>query len=588
MTLRVAAFGFLAFLSACGRTGDSRNNADPSAEVRAVADGYLAAVVALSPFQAIYAGLQAEIDVDPAVMDRNAPTDIARFRAAEDRYLERLAAIDPAGLSSTADRVMHATLLEALEASRDMRVCQQHLWNVNHLTGWQASFLQIAETQPVATPVDRARALARWRRLPAFLAQEEENLKAGLAAGYSAPRRVVVLVIAQLDAMLAAEPTDIALLSFAAKAEGDESFTQAISALAEKEIAPAIAGYRDFLKKDYLPKARPDLAIKSNRDGEACYEALLRGFHTASFGAKATYERGLAAVKANREAAIARGAPLTGETELAAILARVNAAPANRFSSEQELIDWTRALIPVTRVKSAAMFEALPAQEMIVEPYPPVLKGSGQPSRYEPRPPAEGPAVYRIDTEKWATQTRGEAEIVAIHEGWPGHHLQIATAQSVKGLHPIVKLLGSTAYIEGWARYAEGLAEEAGLYESGYGAVTRRAWPARGMAVDPGLHVFGWSEQQARAFLIESGRFDEKSVGAMIDRIAAMPGQLTAYDTGGLEFAALREEAVRRLGPRFDIASFHAQVLENGPVPLAVMRAHVEAWIAAEETKSVR
>jgi uncharacterized protein (DUF885 family) len=588
MTLRVAAFGLLAFLSACGGTGDSRKSADPSAELKAVADGYLAAVVALSPFRAIRAGLQADVDFDPAAMDKNTPADIARFRAAEDRYLERLAAIDPAALSSSADRVTHATLLEALEASRDLRVCQQHLWNVNHLTGWQAAFLQIAETQPVATPVDKARALARWRRLPAYLAQEEENLKAGLAAGYSAPKRVVERVIGQLDAMLAAKPTDIALLSFAARAGDDAAFSKAIAILAGKEIAPAIMRYRDFLKTEYWPKARPDLSITANRDGAACYEALLRSYHTASFGAKATYERGLAAVKANREAAIARAASLTGETELAAILARVNAEPANRFSSEQELIEWTRALISVARAKSMAMFGTLPAQELIVEPYPPALKGSGLPSRYEPRPPAEGPSLYRINTDEWATQTRGEAEIVAVHEGWPGHHLQVATAQSVKGLHPIVKLLGPTAYVEGWARYAENLAEEAGLYESGYGAVTRRAWPARGMAVDPGLHVFGWSEQRARAFLIESGRFDEQSVGAMIDRIAAMPGQVTAYDTGGLEFAALREEAVRRLGPRFDIASFHAQVLENGPVPLAVMRAHVEAWIAAEETKSVR
>ena len=272
-----------------------------------------------------------------------------------------------------------------------------------------------------------------------------------------------------------------------------------------------------------------------------------------------------------------------GEADFAAILARVKDEPANRFRSEQELIDFTRALAPVAREKIAPFFSKLPDQEMVVEPYADYLKGSGQSSRYEPKPAAAGAATYRINTDEWATQTKGEAEIVLVHEGWPGHHLQIATAYAVEGLHPITRLLGSTAYIEGWARYAEALAEEAGLYESGYGAISRRAWPARGMVVDPGLHAFGWTNDEAAAFLIESGRFDADSVNTVLDRLAVMPGQLTAYDTGGLEIAALRADAVRRLGARFDIQAFHDRVLENGATPLAALRTHVEEWIAAEE-----
>ncbi|MDZ7627810.1 MAG: DUF885 domain-containing protein [Parvularculaceae bacterium] len=558
---------------------------DLGAEVRAIADEYQAAILDVYPFAVVYAGAGDVIDEDRAAMEDNSPRALGRLRAVEDRLSPRLAAIDPSTLTVKADWVTWWTLTEAIAAAQGMRVCEAHLWNVNHMAGWQNSFMSVADAQDVETTVGRAQALARWRRLPAFLAQETENLRAGLAAGYSAPKRVVARVIGQLDSIVAAGAEALPYLSFAKGVEDDEKFAAAVAKLGADDMLPAIAAYRDFLRDDYLPAAREDLSIAALPNGKECYEAMLRQYHTAAIGAEATFTRGQATVEANRKAVIEKGGPLTGATEFGEILKRIKAVRENRFSSEKEVIDWTRAMIPVTREKAAPLFASLPAQEMIVEPFADSLKGAGQSSRYEPKPAAEGPATYRIATDEWADQTRGEAEIVAVHEGWPGHHLQIATAASVEGLHPILRLLGSTAYIEGWARYAEMLAEEAGLYATGYGAVSRRAWPARGMVADPGLHAYGWTNEQVKAFVIDSGRFNEQSADVMLDRVAALPGQLTAYDTGGLEIMRLRSEAVRRLGARFDIQDFHARVLENGAVPLAALSAHVEAWIASEEAK---
>ncbi len=580
----IGAFIVLAAAS-CGEEKSVAPVRDYSAELNAIADDYLAAGLKYSPFLAVYAGLGDVVKEDLAGMDDNSPAALARLQRDEDQFSERLAAIDKVSLSSRADWVLFVTLKEALEAATGLRVCHLNLWNVNHMSGWQNSFPQVADAQPVETPVERAEALARWRQLPRYLEQERANLDRGLAAGYSAPKRVVARVIAQLDAILAAPPEQSPFLAFASKAEGDEAFDEAIRKLASEEIAPAVMAMRDYLRDVYMPKARDALSIRAVPNGEQCYEALLRSYHTAKIGAKATYDRGQAAVAANRQDVIQRGEALFGETDFAGILQRTKDAPANRFRNEQELVDFTRALAPVAREKVAPFFSKLPAQDLVVEPFADFLKGTGQSSRYEPKPAADGPATYRINTDEWAMQTRGEAEIVLVHEGWPGHHLQIATAYAVEGLHPITRLLGSTAYIEGWARYAEGLAEEAGLYESGYGAISRRAWPARGMVVDPGLHLYGWTNEQAAQFLIESGRFDEDNVNNMLDRIAVIPGQLTAYDTGGLEIAALRAEAVKRLGARFDIQDFHDRVLENGAVPLAALREHVEKWIAEEEPK---
>ena len=140
----------------------------------------------------------------------------------------------------------------------------------------------------------------------------------------------------------------------------------------------------------------------------------------------------------------------------------------------------------------------------------------------------------------------------------------------------------NSAYIEGWARYAEAMAEEAGIYDSKDALILRRVWPARGMVVDPGLHAFHWTRQQAIDYLIASGRFTAKSADDAVDRIAVIPGQLTSYDSGGLEIKALRQEAQSKLGDRFDLRQFNRTVLEEGVVPLSELRVHVEDWIAAQ------
>lgn len=573
-------------LASCGKPAPAPAPVDQSAELNSIADDYLEAALKVQPFAVVYGGIGDVVKENLAAMEDNSPAALARLQQKEDQLALRLAAVDEAALSSRADLVLYETLKEGFEASKDARICRSNLWGVNHMFGWQNAFVQVAAAQPVETPVERAMALARWRQLPRYLDQEKKNLETGLAAGYSAPKRVVARVVAQLDAIVAAPPEETPFLSFASKAQDDSEFRDAIRKLAIEEIAPSILAFRDFLRDDYMPKARDALSIKAVPNGEQCYEAQLRLYHTAAIGAKATFERGVKAVAANTADVIQRGEAMFGLADFSAILQATKDNAANRFRSEQELIEFTRALAPAAREKIAPFFSTLPAQDLVVEPYPDFLKGTGQSSRYEPKPAAEGAATYRIDTDHWQTQTKGEAEIVLVHEGWPGHHLQIATAYSIEGLHPITRLLGSTAYIEGWARYAEGLAEEAGLYESGYGAISRRAWPARGMVVDPGLHLYGWTNEKAAAFLIESGRFDEATAEIALDRIAVIPGQLTAYDTGGLEIAALRAEAVERLGSRFDVQAFHDRVLENGAVPLSALRRHVEAWISEEEAKN--
>lgn len=551
-------------------------------DLKAVADAYLRAIIESNPF-AVYFNLTDIMTPDHAAVPDISPEADAAFEKREDALYVDLLKIDPEFLKSRGDWVTYQSMKESMEANIGLRQCRQRWWSVSHMTGWQSFLGDFAAEQPTDTEEARAAALTRWAKIPAFIAQDRANLERGLAEGYSSPKSVVARVVAQLDAIVAAPIDEDPYFVFAKNAAEHPDFQGQARALFEKELIPAIAAYRDWLRDDYAPRARDAIAISALPHGKACYEAMLRAYHSAQIGAQKTYDRGLETVEANKDAVVARGAAMYGEREFGKILERVKNEPKNRFESEAELIAYTRALIPATRDKSQAFFIALPAQQVVVEPYAEYLKGGGQPSRYEQRPEKEGPATYRIDTDNWSTQTRGEAEIVAVHEGWPGHHLQIATARAVEGLHPITRLAGSTAYIEGWARYAEALAEEMGVYANGYGEITRRAWPARGMAVDPGVHVFGWTNEQAIAFLKESGRQTEETARDLLDRIAVIPGQLTAYDTGGLEILALRQEAEERLQERFDIREFHQRVLENGALPLGFLRVHVERWIAERE-----
>ncbi len=199
-------------------------------------------------------------------------------------------------------------------------------------------------------------------------------------------------------------------------------------------------------------------------------------------------------------------------------------------------------------------------------------------SRYEAGA-ADRPGIYRISRHEPAQQSIGNAESTAFHEAWPGHHLQIAIAQKLPGQHPIGRITFYSGMGEGWARYSESLADEMGLYDTTTGPIARLAWPARGMVIDPGIHIMGWSRAQAIEFMGVAGRMTPGELDDMVDRIAILPGQLTAYDSGGLEILALRQLAQQRLGEEFDIKALHDRVLENGSVPLTVLRAHVEHWL---------
>jgi uncharacterized protein (DUF885 family) len=195
---------------------------------------------------------------------------------------------------------------------------------------------------------------------------------------------------------------------------------------------------------------------------------------------------------------------------------------------------------------------------------------------------------YMINTYKLDTRPKYEMEALTLHESVPGHHLQIARSQELKGLPDFRRNARYTAYIEGWALYAESLGTEMGFYTDPYskfGQLTYEIWRACRLVVDTGMHAFGWSRQQAIDFMKENTAKTENDIIVEVDRYIVWPGQALAYKMGELKIKELRAKASKELGARFDVRKFHNAVLDDGPLPLDLLEQRISEWIVAQKRK---
>ncbi|WP_262693375.1 DUF885 domain-containing protein [Kordiimonas aquimaris] len=579
-THKISILTFSTFLVACSEMpaeeySDSVTD-NFNAALMEVADNYLRGVQSRSPTLSYYVNYP--LERHDGLID-NSPDALVQWQAAEDDYLSALMALDYAPLKGTRAGVLYAQMQEKLEADIGVRICKQELWDINHMSAGMHSRLgDIAKNQPVGTPELRDQAIARWVKIAGYFHQEIANLKQGLSEGYSAPKPVVARVLAQVNGLIELSE-DQSPLYDVVRRDDDAAFHALFKGVIEGEVVPALRTYSKFLSKEYMPAARTRRALSENPNGAACFEALYRQYTTIKRSAQGVHDLGRETVDRYAAQVVELGQEVYGLDDMAAILKRNVDHPDNRFETLEEMHSYYEAVVLRVEAGSVAAFEAMPKGKIEVKPYPDYLAGTGVSARYE-RGGTDRSAVFRYDPTGLSSQSKGGAEIVSVHEGYPGHHMQIALVQDQAELHPIQRLTRHSAFIEGWARYAEALTEELGLYETDFAKITRRAWPARGMVVDSGIHVLGWSEEQALAFLRESGRFEGEGGIRMIDRVAAIPAQLTSYDSGAIEIFALRSEAQRALGAKFDLKAFHTIILKNGVVPMWLLREQVEDWIA--------
>jgi len=509
------------------------------------------------------------------VLPNRSPEALATLHESQDRLLKRIHAIDSSKLTGSSVTA-YAILSEYMESRQAVRACRTELWDINHITGWQVSLPPQAASQSVKTASERESALRRWSLLPGFIDTDIANLRLGIANGYSVPKTVVGRVLRQIDALLSSG--DESPFAQPARQSDDAQFQMEWRLLVSQTINPAIKRFGDFLRNEYLPRARESIGLSVLPDGDRCYAALLRTATTLDRSPRATFELGQATIRRSRVELRSRGRLMFGTEDIREILRRTKMAPANRFKSSDELLAYSAAMLVRSTGMSPALFFTMPQQSIEIAPMPRYQQHSGISSHYEAVDSLTRPAFFRINLDDWANETRGAAAVTVVHEAIPGHHLQTAIARMASLPVVVSEFSFNAAYVEGWANYVERLCEEAGIYDNPYAGIFRRSVLGQSLMIDPAVHVMGWTRGRVRRHLQSLGETGEEA-DDLIDRIAVQPAQLTSYETGGLEIFALREEARAALGSQFDVREFHQRVLEQGDVPLSALRQHVRAWI---------
>lgn len=547
----------------------------PSADkvLLSLADSYYERTVETFPENTYY------VDIPLERHDRvssNLPDDLKAWENFEDSLYNELAKLTESELKETRSKVAFWLMKEELESSKAMRVCKRNLWNIDHLAGWQMTWSQIAEFQPVGTDEYRSQALARWNRLPFLISTEIENLRTGVSKGYTMPKEIVQLVIDQLQTMIDYKLEESPFYS-PAKRDSNAVFKQQWAELLTTQVLPAMTSYQTFLKNEYQAVARDNVSVLANPEGSDCYRAYIRRMTTTTKTGEEIFNLGQSIVEANKRTVEGLGNELYGITTFADVIKRAKADSADYFTSSDEILKFNTTSLEEAKRECENWFSLLPSSEVTIKPYEPYESGIGS---YEAAT-GDKPAYYRINLRNLDTQRKGQNEKLTFHEAYPGHHLQVGIQKDLADLHPVSKLIWFTAYAEGWARYSEQLAEEMNLYKTKTALIDRRAWPSRGHVIDPGVHVKGWTRQEVISFATESG-MSEPSALDLYRRIIVWPAQLTSYDTGGEEIKSLRRLSEERLGKDFDVKEFHTKVLENGSIPLMVLRARVEDWLEAK------
>jgi uncharacterized protein (DUF885 family) len=568
---------------ACNRGAKAPESSLPEpadARVRALADAYLDGYFQRNPDQVTLYGVPGRRHDE---LPDNSLEALKSWQAKEDTWLAQARQIDPAAIGAAPLRATYAIVREALESSIGLRVCRYELWTVSQfVNGWQVQDGYTVTIQPVGTGEARRDALARWSRLPRYVDTEIANLREGLKAGYSAPKGNVRIVIDQMDSLIATPTAESPFDSPSVRDKTPEFMAQ-FDLLVREQIVPAFKRYRDFLEREYLPAAREAIGVSANPGGAACYDASVRYFSSLAIPAGDVQATGQREVKQLDAEMKAIGQRSFGIADVPALLQYARTDKKFLFKGPDDLIGLSQAALARAKAGVPTWFNLLPKADVVIQPYPKFREKNG-PNEYNP--PAEDgsrPAVFFINAYQAETKSRVEAESTAFHETIPGHHLQGAIALERKDIHPIGRYLGNSGYQEGWALYAERLADEMKLFSGDLdrlGMLSSQALRAARLVVDSGIHTLGWTRQQAIDFMLAHTAEDPADVASEVDRYIIYPGQATSYMLGKLEISKAREEAQQTLGLRFNIKAFHDRVLEDGAVPVSFLREKIRNWEA--------
>jgi uncharacterized protein (DUF885 family) len=565
-------------------------DADAGTALHALLEAYFEDLLRMDPLLATYIG-------DPRYTDRLpnylGPAYRAELVAMNERYLAEAGAIDAARLSP-ADRISLEIFLAERERQRAAGRFPGHLLPLNQADGLATEMPALGsgvDAQPFATADDYERWLRRLDGLVAWLDQSIVNMREGIARGVVQPRPVVDKLLVQLDQLIVERPEDSPFYAPigrfpAAVAPADrQRLTAAYVAAIRDEVVPAYRRVREFVRDEYLPKSRSSVAWTALPDGDAWYAFLVQEHTTTNLTADEIHEIGLAEVARILGEMDAVRHQVGFEGDLQAFFTWLETDPEFYFARGADLLQGYRELKVRIDATLPKLFSVFPKADYEVRELEAYRAQSGAGAYYQ-APSADGsrPGVFLVNTHDLKSQPKFGMETLSLHEAAPGHHFQWTIQRELESLPRFRRFGGDyTAYSEGWALYAESLGRELGLFTDPYqwfGRLNDEQLRAMRLVVDTGLHARGWTREQAAEYMLANSTLAPGYVESEVERYIAWPGQALGYKIGDLHLQALRRRAEAELGTKFDVRDFHREILSDGAVPLHVLDAKIERWIA--------
>jgi uncharacterized protein (DUF885 family) len=503
-------------------------------------------------------------------------------------FLARVEAIPSTGFSDQ-DQLSHDLMIRVLQQRIADFNLKEYEMPINQQNGIHTSLADL----PLSVPLDSVKHyedyIARLRQIPRVLSQTTEVLRAGAKDKLMPVRFLAEKLPVQCQGIIDADPflTPTKKYPASISVEEQKRLTQQITDAINNDVIPAYKTFANFLSTEYAPAGRTTLSITSLADGEKRYANDIYGRTTTHMTPDEIHQLGLREIT-RIEAEMTVIAKKEGFADIASFRASVKTNPKYVPTSSEQILEDFRHYIAQMEPKLPELFTLLPKSPVTVEAIP-AFQSAAATHYTIGTPDGKRPGRVVVATSDFAQRSLVDDEAIAYHEGIPGHHMQLSVQQQLTGL-PKFRLhgLGFNAYSEGWALYAEQLGKEVGFYQdpvSDYGRLSSELFRAVRLVVDTGIHSKGWSREQVVEFFRKSGAVDEPTIQSETDRYIAWPAQALSYKLGQLKIRELRERAQKELGPKFDIRKFHDEILDGGTLPLDLLEARTEKWIAEQKGK---
>lgn len=548
--------------------------------------------LANNPISALFRGDMRYAD---RIGDFLTPQHVATERANAERALATLASIDRSALSPT-DQLAYDTFKhdqrEQLGDNAPEVLALTETRPMNHFFGFHTFYPTLASGRsaaPFKNWADYQNNLSRHADYARLIDRSIGKFREGLASGVLETRLTITNMIQQLDTQLAQPieqspywgPTTMFPAEFT-DAQKNEA-TAALRRSLETEVYPANRRLRDFLRDEYLPRARTSVGLAQMQGGAALYNRLIETNTTLPLTADYLHELGLSEVARIRGEmeAVQREVGFTGT--LPQFFDFIRTDPQFKTASREALTERYYAVGRAVDAQIPRFFSETPRTGLEIRPYEPFRERFEAGGSYmSGTPDGSRPGIFYFNAYDLPSRTTPGITTLYLHEGAPGHHFQISLAQENEALPNFMRFGGNTAYVEGWALYAETLGYPMGLFADPYqrqGTLDDEMLRAMRLVVDTGIHAKGWSREQAIDYMLANSGMGRTDATAEVERYIAIPGQALAYKVGALTIQRLRKKAEDALGERFDIRAFHQQVLGTGALPLPVLEAKIDHWL---------